>query len=71
VYVPVKLKKKTKDFHIRNFELVRTQVAKQDLDHNAILTLKQASKVMVFFREMEQKAALDIERDRTIQDEGR
>ncbi len=69
MYVSFKLKKGTKDFHKRNFELVKTQVAKQSLDNNAIPTLKHASKVMAFFRELEQKTALDMERDRTIQDE--
>jgi hypothetical protein len=49
VYVHVKLKKQTKDFHKRNFELVRTQEAKQDFDDNAIPTLKQAGKVMALF----------------------
>ena len=39
------------------------------MDENAIPTLRHADKVMSFFRELEQKTALDIERDRTIQDE--
>jgi hypothetical protein len=57
VYVQVKLEKETKDFHKRNFEALRTQVAKQNWDDNAIATLKQTGKVMAFFREMEQKIA--------------
>ncbi len=61
VCVLVKLKKDTKDFHKRNFDLARTQVAKQDWDDNAIPTLKQAAKIMAFFRELEQKTRpLDI-----------
>ncbi len=71
MYVPVNLKKGTNDFHKRNFELVKTRVAKQDLDDNAISTLKQADKVMTFFRKLEQTTLLDIERDQTIQDEAK
>jgi hypothetical protein len=69
VYVPVKLKRVTKDFHKRNFEVFKTQVAKHSLNNNDIPTLKQASKIMAFFRELKKKTALDIERHRTIQDE--
>ena len=67
----VKLKKETKNFHKSNFVALRTKVAKQDLDDNDIPTLKHASKVMAFFRVMEQKTSIDIERYRTIQDEAK
>ncbi len=39
MYVSVKLQKTTKDFHIRGFERIRTEVAKQGLGDNATPTL--------------------------------
>ena len=66
--VPVKLNDSFKKIHLRNGERIRKEVAKHGLGDNDIPTLRHASNVMAFFREIEQKTSLDIERDRTVQD---
>ena len=67
--VPVKLKASTKGAHQAVFRRLMTDLAKQDWDDNAIPILRQADRVMAYFRETERKTSLDIERDRTVQDE--
>jgi hypothetical protein len=66
--VPIKLKDSTKEAHQRTFKRLMTDFAKQDWDDNAIPILRQADRVMAYFRETERKTSLDIERDRTVQD---
>ncbi len=67
--VPIKLKSSTKDAHQRTFKRLMTVFAKKDWDDNAIPILRQADRVMAYFRETERKTSLDIERDQTVQDE--
>ena len=67
--VQVKLKVSTKRFHRNNFARVRQDADKQGLDDNDISTLRDASKINAFFREIEQKTPLDIEWDRTVRNE--
>ena len=43
-----------------NFERLRLELAKTNLGDNANPTLRQAIKVMAFFRLIEQKTPLDI-----------
>ena len=66
--VPVKLKESTRASHLRNFERIRKGVAKEGLDDNSIPILRDASKVMAFFRLIEVKTPLGIEQDWTVQD---
>ena len=67
--VPVKLKASTKGAHQAVFRRLMTDLDKQDWDDNSIPILRQADIVMAYFRETERKTSLDIERDRTVQDE--
>ena len=67
--VPMKLKTSTKGAHQATFRRLMTDLAKHDWDDNAIPILRQADRVMAYFRETERKTSLDIERDRTVQDE--
>ena len=67
--VPMKLKSNPKKAHQQTFQRLVTDFAKQDWDDNAIPIIRQADKVVAYFRETEQKTSLDIEKDRTVQDE--
>ncbi len=67
--VPMKLKSTTKIAHQLTFRRLMTEFAKQDWDDNAISVLRQTDKIMAYLHETERKMSLDIERDRTVQDE--
>jgi hypothetical protein len=64
--VPMKLKDSTKNAHQLTIKRLVTDCSKQDLYDNAIPILRQADRVMAYFRETERKTSLDIERDRTV-----
>ena len=66
--VPLKYKRSTKQNAQRTFDKIRSHY-KQDWDAYAISILREANKVKAFLRSIDKKTPLDLERDRTIQDE--
>ena len=66
--VDEKYAKKTRDDVRRTFRQIRTEMVKQDLDDNAIPTLRKAKEVMAWFRKRNTKTAVQVEADATQQD---